>query len=137
VEGKTGSECLGIGLKVPGRQGRIVAYIDARYDVGYRSGIQFLDGKVIRDQAGAYKGQLLTNGKSVRLDLSVRKTGLTVAADGRQIITFSGDYTKRFPQDDDAIPEKDLLFLLSHTSPFQISKAELTPVSGKGKLVER
>jgi tRNA A-37 threonylcarbamoyl transferase component Bud32 len=139
VEGKTGSECLGIGIKAPGRQGHIIAIIDSRNDVGYRSGLQFLDGKVLRDQAGAYKGQLLTNGKSVRLDLSVRKTGLTLAADGRQIISFSGDYTKRFPQDDTnwTIPEKDLLFLVSHTSPFHVSKAELTPVSGKGRLVER
>jgi hypothetical protein len=133
AERREGNGCLSFGL-VAGRR-QFVAQIDAWPPQGYRSGIQLVDGKNIIDQPAAKRGRLLHPGTPTPILILVRKDIILLDVGHQQICTFKGDFARLSLEDGWGIPNKDTLFVGTNQSSFAITKLNVIPLSGPGKLL--
>jgi len=130
-----GDNLLCVGLIGDGRQ--FLAIFDGwpeKDGLGV-SGLHLIDKKQVVDQESPRR-QVLAMGKTTELLITVRKSEVIVEADGKLLQTFKGDFNRMSLEEYWSIPNKDVLFLGSHTpAVFQITKMDLTPISGQGKVL--
>ena len=130
-----GNNSFNVGLVAGGRQ--FLAAFDGWPAQGYMSGLDFVDGKDVRNNPTTLKGRLLDNDKNYILGYSVRNGKIDMSLNGKVMITYKGEFNRlslgtsyRSPSDKALI-----LFLGPHTS-YEIDRITLTPVKGKGTFIK-
>jgi hypothetical protein len=132
VERVDGDDLLAVGLIASGKQ--FYALFDGWPGAGCRSGIQYIDGKLLLHNGTEKAGRVLPVGKPVELDVSVRRESIRVwatspgKAERRTIVDYGGSQNGLAINDDLGIKNKKALFLLTLGSKVAVSAYELTPV---------
>jgi hypothetical protein len=94
-----------------------------------------LDGRWVHQNEATSAGGVLKTGRPCTLVFSVRDRGVTVTADGKQVIRWRGDFN-RLSTNATVPGDSDLLSILTYSS-FAISRIELTPISSEMRLNPR
>jgi hypothetical protein len=130
-----GNNSFNVGLVAGGRQ--FLAAFDGWPTQGYMSGLDFVDGKDVRNNPTTLKGPQFENDKNYTLGYSVRSGKIETSINGKVIVSYKGEFNRlslgtsyRTPSDKALI-----LFLGPHTS-YHIDRIMLTPVKGKGTIIK-
>jgi hypothetical protein len=132
VERLDGDDLIAVGLIASGNQ--FYAIFDGWAAAGYRSGIQYIDGKLCLHNGTVKVGQCVPQHKPVELDVSVRKDSIRVWAKGpgekdrRPVVDYIGPQDRLGIPDELGIKNKKAFFLLTLGSKVAISDYELVPV---------
>lgn len=102
-----GTEILILGLVVGGRQATVV--LDGWG--GGVSGLERIDGKVSQDNETTHRGWRFANGKPTTIVCKVRKSGVAVTCDGRQIVDWRGEAERLSVVGGWKVPDEKQLFL--------------------------
>lgn len=130
AERKGAGNSLSVGLVAGGRQ--CLAILDGMVPDA-RSGLDLIDGKPFYENETTHKGQLLQEGRTSAILISVRKERLRVEVDRRRVIDWKLDPARLSLWRDWKLPRADTLFLGAWNSPQRVHRLELVPVSGPGK----
>jgi hypothetical protein len=98
-----------------------------------KSGLDLVDGRAFYDNATTHRGQLLADGQTRTILISVRRNRVQVSVDGRRVVDWKADFARVSLWPSWTMPRADTLFLGAWTSPQRVHRLELTPVSGPGK----
>ena len=132
VKRVSGDNTFAVRLVAQGRS--FLACVDA-HDGQAWCGLEMVDGRWVHQNESTSTGGILKTGKTRTLVFSVRDRGVTVTADGKQLIRWRGDFRRLSTHT--AVPgDDDLLSILTYSS-FAISRIELTPISSEMRLVPR
>jgi hypothetical protein len=127
-----GDNTFAVRLVAQGRS--FLACVDA-HDGQAWCGLEMLDGRWVHQNEATSAGGVLKTGRPCTLVFSVRDRGVTVTADGKQVIRWRGDFSRLSTSA--AVPgDHDLLSILTYSS-FAISRIELTPISSEMRLNPR
>ena len=127
VERIEGTECLGIGVTVGGRQ--TMLEID-----GYNSrfsGIHNLDGKPANENDSTKAGAFLPLHKRVDLKCRVQPDEIALEIDNKPVIQWHGDAERLSLSPDWPVPHSDWLFLGAFDSQFEITSFTLDTAEQK------
>jgi hypothetical protein len=123
VERLQGSEMLGVGLIVAGRQ--TMVSID-----GFNSkfaGIHNLDGKPSNQNESTKQGAFLPLNKRVDLECRVHENEIHLMIDQTPVVDWRGDPARLSLSPDWPVPHTDWLFVSSYMSEFDISSFTIEP----------
>jgi hypothetical protein len=123
VERKQGNDSFVIGLIVGGRQ--CAVELDGWPRDGFRSGLENIDGKEAFNNETTHQGRVLSSGKLIPIQCSVRKTGVTVTVDGWTVVSYSGDATRLSMRKNWAVPNPRALLVGSYGCVYHITRLEL------------
>jgi hypothetical protein len=132
VERKDGSQLFELNLVIDSH--RCMASLDAR---GGCSGLSSIDGKGANANETTHRGQLLPKGKPCKVVYTVRKSSVEMTVDDKPIFIYKGDLNRLSTYSGWVLPTQKVLFIGTYDSIFAITKIELTPISGKGKPLQR
>ena len=124
VERLQGSEMLGLGLIVAGRQ--TMVSID-----GFNSqfaGIHNLDGQPSNHNESTKQGAFLPLKKRVDLDCRVRRNEIHLEIDKAPVVDWRGDPARLSLSPDWPVPHTDWLFVSAYLSEFDISSFTIEPL---------
>jgi hypothetical protein len=124
LERKDGGNGINFGLVSPLRQQFMVS-VDVM--AGTASGFNSGEGEAEDKKAGRYwPGKFFTNGKPRTLTFMVRKDSFVFQADGKDFMTYRGDWTK-VPNAASQVQKNDCLFFVCYsTGVYDISRIILT-----------
>jgi len=131
VDRREGGDAVSVGLARGNAQ--FLLYVDAHPVLGYKSGLELLDGKLVSDNPASHSGALLANGKPSMIQIAVRKAGVNVTVDGKVIVSFQGNYGRLTNGAGWKVPNPKALFIGGWGSRIHFTKIVLTIVSGQGK----
>ncbi|HZE97329.1 MAG TPA: hypothetical protein VE981_09905 [Planctomycetota bacterium] len=97
------------------------------------SGVDMIEGKNAKSNETTHVGPVLNLGSPVTLLFSVRREGISVAADGKQLFSWKGLLNKLSFNEDYAISNPKALMVGWHSGGFRIKKIEIVPLSGSGR----
>lgn len=120
LERKSGAGDFVIGLVRSGKQFELA--IDA-----YKctvTGLVMVDG--LKDLDATMKGPTLPLGSLRQLLVMVRKEGIVFRIDGKDAITWSGDWQRLVVPDVHAVPSKNCLFFVCCNGTYEVTAATLT-----------
>jgi hypothetical protein len=140
VERKGGDDDLDIGILRGGRQALVVIDGWGWARMGNRTGLDRIATRRANENDTTHKGRLLELDKTTKITCTVRKHEITLVVGERKIFTYTGDSDKLSLNADWEAPLKNKALLslgALNGSRFHITRLELTPISGQGKLVER
>lgn len=124
-----GRNDLAIGLVAGGSQ--FLVGLDGM-GPGDTSGLHLLDGKGIASNETSRKGRTFSNGKPCSIECTIRKQGIAVTCDGKNVIYWKGNFSRlSLNKDRWSVPDKKSLFIGAWDSVFRISKMKLTPIEPK------
>lgn len=139
VERLDGDDLVAVGLIARGNQ--FYALFDGWPAAGCRSGIQYIDGKLLLHNGTEKAGRVLPVKTRVDLDIAVRKDAIRVWAQGpgdrerRPVVNYTGPQDRLGFPDELGIKNKKALFLLTLGSKIAVSAYDLTPVGpDRGKV---
>jgi hypothetical protein len=127
VERKSGAHYIILGMM--SGAARFALVLDSWPSQGYIYGLQFVDGKFVKDNETNRKGQFLMVGKPVTVTCAVRRSGVSVTLDGKQIINWNSGYERLSAFS--GAPPRGLFFELFESS-YEISRLTLTPLGEEG-----
>ncbi|MBP3956773.1 serine/threonine protein kinase [Gemmata sp. G18] len=132
----SGDEYFGFQLVAGGH--RINVAIDTWPSKGYFSGMGNIAGESLLNNGTGVKGrQLVQAGTDYAVACSVRKGKIDVLVNGTVITSYKGAFTHFWIHSDFRTPnEKALAIQIGYTTPFQIDRLVVTPVSGNGKILK-
>jgi hypothetical protein len=113
-----GDDQFGIGLIVGGRQ--TLLSVDA-YG-GQCTGLHLLDGKKSKDNESTHKRAVLPLEQTVDLEVRVRPNAVTLRADDRTIVDWSGNASRLSQDERYAVPRTDWLFLASWNTQCEVTE---------------
>ena len=126
-----GSDALVIGLASGEAQ---TAYeLDGYVSSGHISGFEVLDKLWANRNESARPGAVFENGRAGTVVVSVRRRRITVLVDRKQVMDWTGDFSRLGVRGDYVVPEKRALFIGAYNCRFRISRMTLRAVSGVGK----
>ncbi len=126
VERREGADGLLLGLSRGTAQW--AATLDSQPASGYKSGLESLDGQ----GPSAVTGRLFTNGATSRVEVKVRRAGVSVSVDGRAVIDWKGSFGRLSLPDGWKVPNPRALFVAAWGSRYRFTRIVLVPVSGPG-----
>lgn len=127
---KSGEQTVSFGLSQGSKQW--VVLLDA-YIPTYRSAMDSFDGKGGAENETTVQGRQMPSGKPMTFEFKVRKTGVTVIANGKALITWQGDFARlSMPGTWSGLDPRTLVFGY-FDGEIRYSKIILTPVSGQGQ----
>ena len=132
VKRLSGDNTFAVRLVAQGRS--FLACVDA-HDGQAWCGLEMLDGRWVHQNEETSSGGVLETGKTRTLVFSVRDRGVTVTADGQEVIRWRGDFN-RLSTSPGVPGDNDLLSILTW-SEFAISRIEITPISSEQRLSPR
>lgn len=115
---------LDVALAIDGRQ--VLANIDG-VD-GTFAGLGLIDGKNCRDNETGRHGRLLVDGQTATFSYTVRRNGIQVALDGRQVIDWRGDPVRLSLVEGYKLPDATRLAVCEYKTVLRIRKIELAPL---------
>jgi hypothetical protein len=134
AERKQGGDSFTIGLG----QGRSAfsLCIDAHPAKGGLVGIDVVDGIILENNPATVKGSFQVNNKPSTFGVAVRKGGISLTIDGKNVYSWQGNYNRLGPSPVwKARDPKAPLVLGAYGSIYHVSKILLTPVTGQGKKI--
>jgi WD40 repeat protein/serine/threonine protein kinase len=99
---------------------------------GVLSGLQFVDGK----DAAIVKGELFRQGQLSDVVVTVRKAGVQVSVDGKEIIHWQGDPASLTPSEYWSTPNKNAVMIGSYMCRYRYHRLSIEPLSGEGKALQ-
>ena len=130
-----GDEGFAVALVAGGRQ--VCAMIDGWPGFGYCSGVDQIDKKPAHQNETAVKGALLKSDTTHTLTHSVRSGKIDLAVDGKVVTSFKGEFTRLSVDETFGVPTKKVLYLLiAPKTTYQIDRAVVRPVKGKGTILK-
>ncbi|HLY09598.1 MAG TPA: protein kinase [Planctomycetota bacterium] len=133
AERKGGSNSLNLGLVV-GESQAMVILGGAAGDV---SGLERIDGKNFAENETSVVKNLFEKDRRVTIVCSVRRTGVSVSADGRMLIQWKGDSRRLDVWERWGVPNKKALFIASSATAYLVHQMMVTPVSGQGYFLRK
>jgi serine/threonine protein kinase len=124
---------IGIGLIAGGRQ--FMFKVDCFKNKGSFSGLALYNGKEPFENGVSNQGQFLETGKTVRINIRVRKTGIDADIDGTSVLRWKGDLSLLSMPEKLAMPDENSLFLSVQDTKFLIDHFQLTSVTGQGRVI--
>jgi len=124
-----GKETLVIGLVAAGRQ--CMVSLDAG-KTGDIVGLDLIDGKPYSANATTRRGKLFVRGKTNRLAVTVKKSGITVTCNDRPIVNWRGDVRRLSLHQAWQVGDGRVLFVGDYNTSFLIHSITLTPITGDG-----
>nr|MBC8875589.1 redoxin family protein [Planctomycetota bacterium] len=116
---------------------RFVLNVDGFEDWrGGRTWLAAIDGNDSLSNETTCQSAGFSPGDEFALRVVVRRSGVTVLADEQCVLQWSGDYQRLSLPEKWAALTEPVLFLGADQAEFQIRKLKLTPISGKGKIVD-
>jgi hypothetical protein len=131
AERKSGDEGVFVGMARGSTQWLLA--LDNYAGEGCKSGLEYLDGRICKENATAVSGRQLPSSKKVAIDCRVRKTGVRVSVDGKVIIDWQGDFAKLALSDVWKTTDSKSLFLGVYDCQVSFAQLTLLPISGQGK----
>jgi serine/threonine protein kinase len=135
IEGfrRTDGDCFGIGLVDGDRQAMVMlAGLD-----GGTCGLEMIDGFNYMINNTKVTGIRLEKFQAFKVICTVRRTGIDVSLNGRQIIHWQGDGKRLAVWEKWQVPQKNVIFLGSQGSRFHITQATLNPITGQGAFLRK
>jgi len=132
-----GNEGFGIGLVAGGQQLR--ALVDAYPPIGYKTGLELLDKKYVSSSTNptTVSGALLKADKENTILCSVRREKIEISVNGKLVTSYQGEFDKFSLPPTCTVPNKKALFLaVRQKTSYQIDRAVVTPVKGKGTILK-
>jgi len=124
-----------MGLVAGGRQLR--AIVDGWPSEGYATGFDFLDKKKVLFNPTRVNGALLKSNKDHTILFSVRSEKLEISVNGKAITSYKGEFVRLSLPPYLRVPNEKALFLvIAPKTSYQIDRAVLTPVKGKGTILK-
>lgn len=120
----TGKRGFGLVFPVQGHPAQLL--IDTQNATQSRLG----NGVPAQTEDSIFEGQVLHPDRPVAFLLQVRRRGVSVAADGKEILKWEGDPAVAFPSatnENFSNPKERELMLVSMASSFRVSRLELSP----------
>lgn len=124
AERKKGTDMLGIGLIVQGRQ--VMMVFDAYGRTA--TGLHLVDGQSVHDNETRYKDRIFVDGRPSVIVCRVRGNKVRVTADGKEILDWRGDSTRLKQDEYWSVPAKNLLYLAAWNTSFHITELKVTRV---------
>jgi hypothetical protein len=122
-----------IGFVIGGRQ--LTVLMDDWPDLGGITALEAVDGRPGAYNETALQTKVFTSSEPVQLRIAVRPPSISVVADDRQLINWSGDIQRLTVHPNWVVPDDRVLFVGSREGSFKFTKIELIPIAGKGKVV--
>jgi formylglycine-generating enzyme required for sulfatase activity/uncharacterized coiled-coil protein SlyX len=138
AERMSGDRLGSIGLVVGARQ--VMVLVDQHPEVGYCSGLHIVDGvhACVKARGDVCRGPLTQAGTPVAIRCQVRRSGseyaVVATCDDRPIVNWTGDPSSLSVDLPHQPPRGDTLFLMAQESRLRITKVQLVPVSGEGRM---
>ncbi len=129
IERVEGSDGLLLGLARGNFQW--AATLDSQPGSGYKAGLESLDG----GGPAVVTGPLFKSGTASRVELKVRKSGVSAIVDGRTVIDYKGASSRLSLPDGWKVGNPNVLFLAAWGSSYRFTKIVLVPVAGAGRLL--
>ena len=131
VQRKVGEEALHIGLASGDAQFTVV--IGAKWDRGYFSGLDLIDGKGFDRNESTALGEVFRPEHQSAVVCSVRRSGVTVEVDGTAVIRWEGSLNRLSRGSFFKFPHPQALCLGSWETAYLVSRMFVEPVTGTGK----
>ncbi|MBV8879503.1 MAG: hypothetical protein JO332_06055 [Planctomycetaceae bacterium] len=129
---KGGGFDLYAGVVVPGGKA-LMLHIDGGFN-GRNGGFQTVNGKDWGDNETSYHDiKIFADERPHTILISVRKTALTVTADGKPLIKWTADYSRT--TGNFVVPNQSALYVGNWEAVFEVTQLQLIPVSGWGKSI--
>lgn len=130
-----GADGFGVGLVAGGRQVR--ACVDGWPAQGYVTGFDLVDKQYVIVNPTRVKGEVMKSDKDNTILFSVRSEKLTISVNGKVITSYQGEFDKLSLHPTCTVPNGKVVFLcIAPKSSYQIDRAMLTPVKGKGTILK-
>ena len=94
-----------------------------------------LDNFACHENESTLKQRILNSGQQSTIVYSVRKGGVKVTVNGKSIIDWKGSLTRLTLTKEFAVPNSKALFIGSWNTEFRVTRAVLTPISGRGRIL--
>jgi serine/threonine protein kinase len=124
---QSGRDSLAVGLVVGRRQ--VSVTFDGWPNQGPATVLETVDGPYPLGNETALKTAVFTTAEPLTMLITVRKSHITVACNGRLLIDWKGDIDRLGLPVMWEVPARDQLFIGSFKSRFRISKMRLVPLS--------
>lgn len=127
---RSGFSSFNAGLVSAGN--RFVLSIDGfgQFDL---TSIDRIDGKQGDMNETRVKEKQFTDDRPRTLVFSIRRSSVTLTVDGRRIVEWKGDPRRLSLSPAFTVPDERVLFLMTGTTSYEISRLVLVPVSGPGQ----
>src|SRR5262249_21561954 len=131
IERLTGDDLIAVGLVAGGNQ--CFALFDGWAGAGYRSGLQYIDGKLLIHNGTAKSGQCFPLKKLIELDISVRSDSIAAWVkaprdkERREVFRYTGSQDQLGPGGE-VTKNKKAMFLMALGSKVAVSSFEYIPV---------
>jgi len=103
---------------------------------GFASAVENIDGRNVGNES-TFRGSLFTRGRMSQLVITVRKKGVSMMVDGRQIINWQGKGNRLSLSDYWATPVKQAMFLGAYDCRYRFHRVTLEPLAGQGRQLAR
>jgi len=127
---RSGSSSFNAGLVSSGR--RFVVSVDGFIERDMTS-IDRIDGKQGDMNETRLKEKQFVDDQPRTLVFSIRRSGVSMTVDGRRILDWRGDPRRLSLSPAFSVPDDRVLFLMTGSTSFEISRLALLPVSGPGQ----
>jgi hypothetical protein len=118
-------------------QHRFAVLVNYATDKKVLSALENIAGENVGNPS-TVEGAMLKKGRPSLITCTVRKTGVTVSVDGREVIQWVGDRDSLSLSNYWKTPTENALFIGAYDCRYRITRATLTPLTGEGKkLVEK
>jgi len=131
VERLSGKQTFHLGILCSGRPCSVL--LDAPVDTHAVSGLHVLDGKGGWENESTRVGHPLPPGHAARIEIRVRRAGVSVAADAKPLLDWSGDYVRLTPGPSFKMPNPAALWIGAEMDRFKIRSLEIVPLGSPGR----
>ncbi len=110
---------------------RFASLFGYRTPGGYASAVENVDGRNVGNET-TFRGRVFKRGQLSQLVVTVRKDGVSMTVDGRQIIKWQGNPNRLSLSDYWATPNKNTMFLGAYDCRYRFYRVTLEPISERG-----
>jgi hypothetical protein len=103
---------------------------------GYASAVENIDGRNVGNES-TFRGPVFTRGQLSQLVITVRKNGISMMVDGRQLIDWKGKADRLSLSDYWETPDKKAMFLGAYDCRYRFHRVTLEPLGGEGQQLDR
>jgi hypothetical protein len=131
VSRRSGTDAIVFGLIGGGTQ--FSASVDGFSGQGGVTYLENYDGAGVEKNPTTVRGLQITGSQPSTVVYSVRKKGISLAVNGKKVITWEGEWRHLSQNPAWGVPDVRALYIGNYNVAMQISRLTLTPVTGQGK----
>lgn len=119
-----GHNTFAVQLPMAGRP--VLVALDAH--AGTVSGLEFLDGKYVHENAATFRGTLFAHDTDTSISLTIRKDRIVCTVDDVKVIDWQGDVQRLSVPENLAGADRGALHLLTLESQYAVSRITVVPI---------